>query len=1246
MSAPNPSGSSGLAALIAATTPAKRISAVDSTKKQGRTFASPSFLSPAPAPTSQKPQHKLTLSGQPARKIKPAKRPLGARQGLSAPSTHRRTPDKKASKLPASGPKDRSLKHKKTAQQIRVLEDISNRRNTDKQRSSGLRKASGASTTLSHDPTRKLEFPTPVKPSKKAAEAEPEPVESSSSSASSSSSSDEEGYSSDEAEVTFDAATIGNMRVVREPLSQSPALSAASSSSTAGMPPLGLEYQFSVSSTVSSVAVAPSGKFLVVGFYNGMVYLYPLTKDSLVFRRGVLLDQIMPRGMYTQIMVTVSIPEDGKFIFAGVYRGSTDIRAFEVDSITLPSPTDLPQSTTSASSVSLLTTGDSDDSDGDEDGAGVFGLPTAKVVSHTYSDAKLKGFAAAKSLYHKGSKKTEYRLLCGIGIKNVHMWRFYQQEAATGSLEWSWECVFDKQTNGISLEFITFHPTIADQFISKSEHQNVRIWHLEETYEASNDSVTIRKKSHTDVKQTVDTVAVYGDYAYGGSESLAVVDLQSTTRMDLDLPLSAKEQRAQREAALNSRNASSLRAWNPRGSRRRGAEDTSAQRHMRTVSKVAGQDASPFTVGMCSDGSVFFHQPKKETGIATPLDYIEGYEQFFVDPSLDFQAQFSDLTRVNTSGLVAVLPLPATEKEKWMVVAANQDQLLVRSLEAFLHRNQQKKEYSQVKSDLRNVMRDLGGAQSSSAESGSSSDSDGEDKSSSKEKHERRKKPDKALHIKRSRQETPSKPQESERKVKRSRHESDKTMSSKASSESGERRKVSPGKNGLQKKSTKPKQLSVADEQDKARHSTAVTTPKRGKLSTSTASPVVSISSSSGSSNPNTPEQPALSRVERQLLALKELQWTPPPATASKTRADSHQEELTESAVDAAAVLAKLGSSSNQAEEGKSKNAPNGKKTTQRMKAQALFTDIVSTEDSAGTETCEVAGKEAAPAAPATKKPVAVKISNKRGRAASKKSPRAEEEQQDVSVSEPATPTEEDNQVEEREEDAELDEELEQLEQYEPEFVSVPLVSDQGSLLAATMYQYADPAAASASDVPMADADDEIAADRAAAASEQTNLLLQFAHQNERLKMNFQNERERLYQHPDCSCGWHSHAKKSSSGSSTGGANWRRNVARDYLKRKQLKRRHKKQLALKLQQLHASYAVQIQELYAMQQLQAGALRARQQFQHLQAQFRGQAGKTDSSFPSSPSTVAAPIIKHGTLPDHLSGAVFPYPALLS
>ncbi|RLN92139.1 hypothetical protein BBJ28_00014909, partial [Nothophytophthora sp. Chile5] len=1283
---------------------------------------------------------KHTLSGAPTRKVKPQKQFLDRDLGATTPTTSVKPHMKKAKKLkltPAqlppnhghhSGLKKSKKQHRtEVARAAKVLEDISNRRQSDKR--PDQRKLSASSS--SHAPTRKLEFlPTPVKeqplkhssssssssssvkkakPSVVSMPQQAEPADnsgpsSSSSSSSSGSSSDDsresDSYSSDECEVTFDAATIGNMRVVREAQAQSPALSSASSSSS--MAPVGLEFQFAVSSTVSSVAVAPNGKFLVVGFYNGMVYLYPLTQDSLTFRRGVLLDQILPRGMYTQIMVRVAIPEDGKFIFAGIYRGSTEIRAFEVDSITFPSSSDQQLSSKVAAS-SLLATGDSDDSmDEDEDATSAFGLPTAKAISYTYSDPKLKGFAAAKSLYRAKTKKTEYRLLCGIGIKNIHMWRFYQKPGTEGAApEWSWECVFDKQTNGISLEFITFHRSIANQFISKSEHQNVRIWHLEEEHDDANDSVIIRKKSHTDVKQTTDMIAVYGDYAYGGGESLAVVDLRTASRMDLDLPLSVKEQRAQLEAAKNSRAASSLRAWNPRGSRRRGAEDTSGMRHMRTVSQVAGQDLSPFTVGMCSDGSVFFHQPRKETGIATPLDYIEGYESFFVDPSLDFQAQFSDLTRVNTSGLLAVLPLPETEKERWMVVAANQDQLLVRSQDAFLHRNQQKTQYSQVKSDLRSVMRDLGGAESSAGSgSESSSDSGVEGDNAAAQEQQPTKKHDKASR-KRVRQEGASDSQDAGRnsKVKKSRQASEKAsfVPAKPFVEervSGEKKKGSVSRLSSaenKKAAVKPKPSNDKDDRaktsatDNAGDTAAVTTPKRGSSAAvrsgngstvNTASPVVSISSiSSSSSNPNTPEQPGLSRTERQLLALKELQWTP-PSTASNASTSG----LAETTVDAAIVLAKLSASSNAAVEVKSSDVqsgshPSGKKANHRMKAQALFTGGESPEAKVSKESSEALPEKDRQQnkedTASTDNGVEGKSIQKRSRASSKKkAKRVEPEAAASDGKDVAKPAKDVNQVEaevseEDDEEAgeEEEEELEQLEQYEPVFLSVPLVSDRGSLLAAALYQYVDPTSAKATATSVDDSsmndddDDDMQADHAEAVSEQANLLLQFAEQNERLKMNFQVERERINKHLDCNCASHSYSKKTASSrtSSGSGVNWKRGVAHEFLKRKQLKRRQKKQLAAKLQGLHASYATQIEELFAMQQLEANAFLARQQFQHLYRQLGRHADKSSTTTDSISGSAAdgasspcapTPPIKHWMVPNHLSDARFPHSDMLS
>jgi 5'-3' exonuclease len=58
------------------------------------------------------------------------------------------------------------------------------------------------------------------------------------------------------------------------------------------------------------------------------------------------------------------------------------------------------------------------------------------------------------------------------------------------------------------------------------------------------------------------------------------------------------------------------------------------------------------------------------------------------------------------------------------------------------------------------------------------------------------------------------------------------------------------------------------------------------------------------------------------------------------------------------------------------------------------------------------------------------------------------------------------------------------------------------------------------------------------------------------------------------------------------GANWKKGLSAEYARRKHLKRREKKQLAARLQQLHADFAAQACDLHSMQQLEADALRAR------------------------------------------------------
>ncbi|CCI44094.1 unnamed protein product [Albugo candida] len=414
-----------------------------------------------------------------------------------------------------------------------------------------------------------------------------------------------------------------------------------------------LSREYSVSNTVSSIAITNDRKYLVIGFYSGSIFLYPLQVDYAVnFRNGILLDQITPRGIYTQLMVRVVVSDDNSFIFAGVYRGSTEIRAIQIDSIEMPSISCKDSSTIKISDRKI-----------DSEKA-----PVATCTSYTFSDAKLKGFAAAKSL---GPLSHEYRLLCGLGIKNIHMWRFYRKND-----DWAWECIFDKQSNGISLELLSFCPGEYNTIISKSEHQCIRMWELEPTPDCTIGLVT--KKAHKDIKNTIDAFALHENLVYCGTDTLSIIDVHTGERIEHSLP------------EVNT--AHSTKQPISRRMRRSGTFE-SAVRHMRTVAQISSSENCPFSMGMCSDGSVFLHDHKDaQLGMASPLQYISGYETFFQDPTLTFQAQFSDLTRMNNAnGVLAILPLLRgvdvssdewKQRQNWLVATANQSVLQVRTLAA------------------------------------------------------------------------------------------------------------------------------------------------------------------------------------------------------------------------------------------------------------------------------------------------------------------------------------------------------------------------------------------------------------------------------------------------------------------------------------------------------------------------------------------------------------------------------------
>lgn len=112
----------------------------------------------------------------------------------------------------------------------------------------------------------------------------------------------------------------------------------------------------------------------------------------------------------------------------------------------------------------------------------------ADTVTYIHSDPKLRGFGAAALVSSSPSvydQLPKYRLACGRGIKNVHVWQFSPARSAhhlsnTGRLgedgtafspfqcgSDSWLCMYDVATNGNTITGFAFRHG-ATELLTKS----------------------------------------------------------------------------------------------------------------------------------------------------------------------------------------------------------------------------------------------------------------------------------------------------------------------------------------------------------------------------------------------------------------------------------------------------------------------------------------------------------------------------------------------------------------------------------------------------------------------------------------------------------------------------------------------------------------------------------------------------------------------------------------------------------
>jgi len=316
--------------------------------------------------------------------------------------------------------------------------------------------------------------------------------------------------------------------------------------------------------------------------------------------KGILLGRIHPRGVYSKLITTVQIVPDGTYAFCGVLRGNVEMLAIDLsklerwhNSYELSSSSYSNQAKSQQMQQPYQLT--------------VPQLETLCPV-HMHADAKLRGFGACTRLRY--SSTPEYRLLCGTGIKNVHLWSFRQTHStqlssssarAGGNVEMKWECLRTFPVPGRSVSLLQFRHVYSKldkrwkvQGISKSDGMNVC------TFDVSVD----KEKSIVDEVPNSEHVrgGIYGSYGYGSG----MLDVNTLSLVKVDDYSSASFNRT--EMALEegqSQGCSSKDIFHrdSRGVERRSRRSNRGSR--RGIADVAGCDDGSHVVICTSDCSLY-----------------------------------------------------------------------------------------------------------------------------------------------------------------------------------------------------------------------------------------------------------------------------------------------------------------------------------------------------------------------------------------------------------------------------------------------------------------------------------------------------------------------------------------------------------------------------------------------------------------------------------------------------------------
>lgn len=304
--------------------------------------------------------------------------------------------------------------------------------------------------------------------------------------------------------------------------------------------------------------ITATGCYVLVGCGNGYILLFDMSQPS---QKGLLVGHIQAKGLHTNLLMTLKITEDCRYCFAGVMRGSSEMLAIDLGRLPVW-----------------------------ESGVGV--VKTRPITNNKYllsdlvstlshSDAKLRGFGAAV----KVGNKSIYRLVCGKGIKNVHIWQFTPPSAdyVEGSPNSKgkaaqWTCMYDVASNGNTIECLGFRDN-GMKVISKSAAANVRIWDISQY-----DKDPTAKITYEDIPNSNDIRSLSDTYAFGGTYDFAVINL--------DAPKTANRDSYEIPSRSN------YEVNDDSGQRRK--------RMMRQIDSVIGTNDAKHVLALCTDGGVLY----------------------------------------------------------------------------------------------------------------------------------------------------------------------------------------------------------------------------------------------------------------------------------------------------------------------------------------------------------------------------------------------------------------------------------------------------------------------------------------------------------------------------------------------------------------------------------------------------------------------------------------------------------------